>query len=297
MKFRSCRHENCSRFITLKFLAQSGGRRSRPQYPRATPVVVRRAMLRVLLLAHGLALTTGFRVNAPADLAGEYEDTPADFAPANYEVTALGVLAASCPCEWATDSSPIHKGWLWDRILIVDDEVCANSCTAPVAACAAQLANASGLLVTDRYNPSKQLEGPRDPRLKGDFAANDPSINATCQVAIPTAYVNSSVISLLAAAKLVTDAPRLPPLIWSASQIRCSAPSPAPPCRSTVAWSVGRRAMRTSHMHTRGVVHGTHMVLTARRAPSRRTPRSCALSTSRGCGPSAPTTTSSRLPR
>ena len=272
---------------------QSGGRRSRPQYPRGTPRVVRRAMLRVLLLAHGLALTTGLRVNEPANLAGEYEDTPADFAPLNYEVTALGVLAASCPCEWATDSSPIHKGWLWDRILIVDDEVCANSCTAPVAACAAQLANASGLLVTDRYNPSKQLEGPRDPRLKGDFAANDPSINATCQVAIPTAYVNSSVISLLAAAKLVSDAPRLPPLIWSASQIRCSAPSPAPPCRSTVAWSVGRRAIRTSHMHMHGVVHGTHMVLTARRALSRRTPRSCALSTQRGCRPSAPTTTSS----
>ena len=250
-------------------------------------------MLRWLLLAHGVALASGLRVNEPASLAGEYEDTPADFAPLNYEVTALGVLAASCPCEWATDSSPIHKGWLWDRILIVDDEVCGNSCTAPVAACAAQLANASGLLVTERYNPSKQFEGePRDPLLEGDFAANDPSINATCQVAIPTAYVNSSVISILAAAKLVTDAPRLPPLIYSASQIRCSAPSPAPPCRSTVAWSVGRRAMRTSHMHTRGVVHGTHMVLTARRAPSRRTPR-----TLRGCRPSAPTTTSSRLLR
>ena len=256
-------------------------------------------MLRVLLLAHGLALTTGLRVNEPANLAGEYEDTPADFAPANYDVTALGVLAASCPCEWATDSSPIHKGWLWDRILIVDDEVCANSCTAPVAACAAQLANASGLLVTERYNPSKRFdEGElRDSLPEGDFAANDPSINATCQVAIPTAYVNSSVISLLAAAKLVSDAPRLPPLIWSASQIRCPAPSPAPPCRSTVAWSVGRRAIRTSHMHMHGVVHGTHMVLTARRAPSRRTPRSCALSTPRGCRPSAPTTTSSRLPR
>ena len=226
-------------------------------------VVVRRAMLRWLLLAHGLALASGLRVNEPASLAGEYEDTPADFAPLNYEVTALGVLAASCPCEWATDSSPIHKGWLWDRILIVDDEVCANSCTAPVAACAAQLANASGLLVTDRYNPSYQFEGEqrRDPRLKGDFAANDPSINATCQVAIPTAYVNSSIISLLAAAKLVSDAPRLPPLIWSASQIRCSAPSPAPPCRSTVAWSVGRRAMRTSHAHAWRRAwdsHGTH---------------------------------------
>ena len=136
-------------------------------------------MLRWLLLAHGLTLATGLRVNEPASLAGEYEDTPADFAPANYEVTALGVLAASCPCEWATDSSPIHKGWLWDRILIVDDDVCGNSCTAPVAACAAQLANASGLLVTERYNPSKQLEG-RLPLPEGDFAASDPSINATC---------------------------------------------------------------------------------------------------------------------
>ena len=252
-------------------------------------------MLRWLLLAHGVALASGLRVNEPASLAGEYEDTPADFAPANYEVTALGVLAASCPCEWATDSSPIHKGWLWDRILIVDDDVCDNSCTAPVAACAAQLANASGLLVTERYNPSKQFEGePRDALREGDFAANDPSINATCQVAIPTAYVNSSVISILAAAKLVSDAPRLPPLIWSASQIRCSAPSPAPPCRSTVAWSVARRAMRTPHMRTHGGVHGPHMVLTARRARSRRTPRSWSLSTRRGCRRSAPTTTSSR---
>ena len=279
------------RFNTLKFLARAEAAGAPISTLVATPPVVRRAMLRWLLLAHGLALASGLRVNEPASLAGEYEDTPADFAPLNYEVTALGVLAASCPCEWATDSSPIHKGWLWDRILIVDDEVCGNSCTAPVAACAAQLANASGLLVTDRYNPSKQFEGEaRDPRPKGDFAANDPSINATCQVAIPTAYVNSSVISLLAAAKLVSDAPRLPPLIWSASQIRCSAPSPAPPCRSTVAWSVGRRAIRTSHMH----MHGSCMVLTYSplAVSPRRTPR-----TPRGCRPSAPTTTSSRLLR
>ena len=139
------------RFITLKFLS---GRPPEPPSALVAAVVVRRAMLRWLLLAHGVALASGLRVNEPASLAGEYEDTPADFAPANYEVTALGVLAASCPCEWATDSSPIHKGWLLDRILIVDDEVCDNSCTAPVAACAAQLWLS---LLVERYNPSKQF--------------------------------------------------------------------------------------------------------------------------------------------
>ena len=172
-------------------------------------------MVRWLLLAHGLALATGLQVTEPADLAGEYGDSPADFAPANYDVNALGVVATSCPCELATDSSPILNVSLSDRILIVNDDVCNNSCTAMVAACAAQLANASGVLVTHKYNPSKLFFNGRyrDPAPEGEFAAITASTNASCQDPIPTAYVTSNFTDLLAAALLVTDAPRLQPRI------------------------------------------------------------------------------------
>ena len=197
-------------------------------------------MLRWLLLAHGLALTTGLRVNEPTDLAREYEDSPADFAPANYDVTALGVVATSCPCEWAVESSPFQQGSLSDRILIVNDDVCNNSCTAPVAACAAQLANASGVLITNRYNPSRLFfDGRyRDPAPEGEFAAITASTNASCQDAIPTAYVTSNFTNLLATTLLVTDAPRLQPRIGARPTLDALRTRPHPhavPMRATLA--------------------------------------------------------------
>jgi len=189
-------------------------------------------MVRWLLLAHGLALATGLQVTEPADLAGEYGDSPADFAPANYDVNALGVVATSCPCEWATESSPILNGSLSDRILIVNDDVCNNSCTAMVAACAAQLANASGVLVTNRYDPSVLFfDGKyREAAPEGEFAATNARLNASCQDPIPTAYVTSNTTDLLAAAMLVTDAPRLQPLIGARPTLNGPAHPPAPPC-------------------------------------------------------------------
>lgn len=170
-------------------------------------LVAEAMLLRWLVLAH---VATGLQVNEPTALAGiEYEDSPADFAPANYDVTALGVVATSCPCEWATGSSPITEKWLSYRILIVNDDVCKNSCTAMVAACAAQLANASGVLVTHRYNPSTEWFGGRyrDPAPEGEFAATNATTNASCQDLIPTAYVTANFTDLIAAALLVTDAP------------------------------------------------------------------------------------------
>ena len=197
-------------------------------------------MVRWLLLAHGLALTTGLQVTEPADLAGEYGDSPADFAPANYDVNALGVVATSCPCEWATESSPILKGWLSDRILIVNDDVCNNSCTVMVAACAAQLANASGVLVTNRYDPSVLFfDGKhREAAPEGEFAATNARLNASCQDPIPTAYVTSNFTDLLAAALLVTDAPRLQPRIGARLTLDALRTRPHPhavPMRATLA--------------------------------------------------------------
>ena len=197
-------------------------------------------MLRWLLLAHGLALATGLRVNEPTDFAGEYEDSPAEFAPANYDVNALAVVATSCPCEWAIESGPFQQGSLSDRILIVNENVCNNSCTAPVAACAAQLANASGVLLTQKYNPSKLFFNGRyrDPAPEGEFAAITASTNASCQDPIPTAYVTSNFTDLLAAALLVTDAPRLQPRIGARLTLDALRTRPHPhavPMRATLA--------------------------------------------------------------
>ena len=212
-------------------------------------------MLRWLLLAHGLALTTGLRVNEPADLAGEHEDSPAEFAPANYDVTALGVVATSCPCEWAVESSPFQQGSLSDRILIVNDDVCNNSCTAPVAACAAQLANASGVLITNRYNPSRLFfDGRyRDPAPEGEFAAITASTNASCQDAIPTAYVTSNFTNLLATTLLVTDAPRLQPRIGARPTLDALRTRPHP-------HAVPMRAIVAPHRPGAGCTPGPHPV-------------------------------------
>ena len=198
------------------------------------------AVMRCWLLAHGVALVTGLQVTAPT-LAGEFEDTPADFAPANYNVTALGVVATSCPCEWAAESSPIQEGALTGRILIVTDGVCNTSCTAKVAACAAQLANASGVLVTQGFNPTSELFSDR-PTAEGASAATDAELNASCEKAlIPAAYVTPNTSSLLAFIVLeVTDpAPLTPASDWSPAHTRptrCAPPHPQPaPMRATLA--------------------------------------------------------------
>ena len=194
------------------------------------------AVMRCWLLAHGVALVTGLQVTAPT-LAGEFEDTPADFAPANYNVTALGVVATSCPCEWAAESSPIQEGALTGRILIVTDGVCNTSCTAKVAACAAQLANASGVLVTQGFNPTSELFSDR-PTAEGASAATDAELNASCEKAlIPAAYVTPNTSSLLAFIVLeVTDpAPLTPASDWkpgphSTDALRTPASPARPKC-------------------------------------------------------------------
>lgn len=270
-------------------------------------------LLRWLVLAH---VATGLQVNEPTALAGiEYEDSPADFAPANYDVTALGVVATSCPCEWATGSSPVTEKWLSYRILIVNDDVCKNSCTAMVAACAAQLANASGVLVTHRYNPSTEwFDGRyRDPAPEGEFAATNAKTNASCQDLIPTAYVTANFTTdLIAAALLVTDAPSsVQPRIGARptlDALRTRPHPPAVPMRATLAphrpgagctpgpircpWDTlahNRRDLfgwdmhRTPHAHARDVHHIRPLAMAPRRTArsrsgGRSSPRSAAIS-------------------
>lgn len=136
-----------------------------------------------------LSLAVGLEIHEPAHLAGEYPDTPASFAPANYDVNALAAVATSCPCEWevrdVTFAHPLVNG----RILLVHDGVCTGSCPAQAAACAAQLANASGILVPESFNPESLLFN-EESAAAGDYVAFDAEQNASCDEPIPTAYVS-----------------------------------------------------------------------------------------------------------
>lgn len=93
--------------------------------------------------------TSVVQVLEPPYLAGEYSSTPVDFAPTWYVFNAVAVVATSCPCGWKASASSAGNADLARRIVVITEGLCASAteaCSTRIAACAVQLAGASGLL-------------------------------------------------------------------------------------------------------------------------------------------------------
>lgn len=93
--------------------------------------------------------TSVVQVLEPPYLAGEYSSTPVDFAPTRFDLNAVAVVATSCPCGWKASESSAGDADLARRIVVITEGLCASApeaCSTRTAACAVQLAGASGLL-------------------------------------------------------------------------------------------------------------------------------------------------------
>ena len=167
--------------------------------------------LKLISRAALLSVAAALQVHEPSFAAGTYDDTRCDFAPEHYDVTAPGVVATSCPCEWTkTNSIFADGGALLGSILVVPEDICDNACPAASAACAAKLANASGVLLTRAFDPSSELyQGNSLETINANnalFAAFDGTYNASCaDASVPTAYVSSNTSALLIDAALDND--------------------------------------------------------------------------------------------
>ena len=96
-----------------------------------------------------------FEVRSPERLIGSYVDVAAPFAPPLYEITRLVALATTCPCDWLATAPPSAAASdlaLQDWLVLLPSHLCAPACSSELAACAANLYNASGLLMSSFFN-------------------------------------------------------------------------------------------------------------------------------------------------
>lgn len=168
-------------------------------------------VFRTSLVLCSLLVARALEVHEPSFAAGYYDDTRCDFAPEHYDVTAPGVIATSCPCEWSMDMAVMQDGGaLLGNILVIPGDICDNACPAESAACAAKLANASGVLLTRAFDPSSAMYPGNSLETTNEngafsirFAAFDGAHNASCaEEPLPTAYIPSNTSALLIDAAL-----------------------------------------------------------------------------------------------
>eukprot|EP00966_Prymnesium_polylepis_P281601 6506833-Prymnesium_polylepis.1 len=113
-------------------------------------------LLRLSLVALAARGTRGhdLRVYHPPEVAGRYEVAHYPFSPPEYRINSELAVAASCPCGWleAGRAAPNSSDGLTGRVLLLSSGICSGGCLPFSVACAAALENASGVIVSRRYN-------------------------------------------------------------------------------------------------------------------------------------------------
>ena len=161
-----------------------------------------------------------FEVRSPERLIGSYVDVAAPFGPPLYEITHLVALATTCPCDWlatASSSAAASDLALQDWLVLLPSHLCPLACSSELAACAANLYNASGLLMSGFFNqpppappppPDTPVAPPPPPpsteELDSVKAARDQyQADATrlgCSSRVPASLITPNMSSVLAAA-------------------------------------------------------------------------------------------------
>ena len=112
------------------------------------------------MLAAGTACLGTLVVTSPASLAGEYADAALDGLTDDYSVNGSLAITATCPCAGRLED-------LSGQILLLPDSAC-PACSIESVLCAAERANATGVLLSCYFNVggtplgSRAVEKPAD---------------------------------------------------------------------------------------------------------------------------------------
>lgn len=155
------------------------------------------------LLVAAASAAFGLEVHDPAYAAGVYAETRALFSPQGYVINGLVTLVDACPCHGAIGTER-GSGAYDGLILAVAEGACTEEaeCTAAEAACAAQQAEASGVLLPEGLGDRDGVGGYWQP-----VSWRQRPLEAACkQSPLPTAFISRDLTALLRNASRTGDA-------------------------------------------------------------------------------------------
>ena len=164
-----------------------------------------------MALLYLLTVYSHFDVWAPEELTGNWADVPAVYAPAEYQINGRVALATTCPCSWLNATAGSLGTGLTDMLLLVPDSICPPACSGELTACAANFHNASGMLISERFNmplapPSPPQTAPSPPpptsAIQDVVDAQRAIIQNTadrlgCSSSLPTSVIQSNMSTYL----------------------------------------------------------------------------------------------------